>query len=89
MRELANTLEINLQRKFPEVLAHMKDCFIEIYGTFSPHFMTLFIYSTPIEISTRLFEIFIIDGENALVNLLLKMIELKADELLARTDTEL
>ena len=51
--------------------------------------MTLFIYSTPIEISTRLFEIFIIDGEKALVRLLLKMIELKADELLARNDAEL
>ena len=51
--------------------------------------MTLFIYSAPIEISTRLFEIFIIDGEKALINLLLKMIELKADELLARREAEL
>ena len=89
MIELSNSLEASLQRKFPEVLAHLQESFIEIYGTFSPHFMTLFIYSTPIEISTRLFEIFIIDGENALVNLLLKMIELKTDELLARTDAEL
>ena len=55
----------------------MKANFMEVEGTFSPHFMTLYVYLTPIEIATRLFEIFLLDGENALIRMLLKMIALK------------
>ena len=51
--------------------------------------MTLFVYLTPIEIATRLFEVFILDGEQALVSILMRMIELKVDDLLAREDAEL
>lgn len=62
---------------------------MEVSGVFTPHFMTLFVYLTPIEIATRLFEIFIIDGENALVRILLRMVELKQTEILRKTDTDL
>ena len=51
--------------------------------------MTIFIYLTPIEIATRLFEIFILDGDMALVRVLLNMIELKQVEILKREDREL
>ena len=51
--------------------------------------MTLFVYLTPIEIATRLFEVFILDGDMALISLLMRMIELKAGDLLDREDTEL
>ena len=51
--------------------------------------MTLYVYLTPIEIATRLFEIFILDGENALIRLLLRMLELKQKEILSREDCEL
>ena len=60
-----------------------------VEGTFSAHFMTLFVYLTPIEIATRLFEIFIFDGDLALVRVILRMIELKQGEILRREDTEL
>ena len=39
--------------------------------------MTLFVYLTPVEIATRLFEIFILDGEIAILRIILRMIELK------------
>ena len=55
---------------------------MEVEGTFSPHLMTLCVYLTPIEIATRFFEIFILDGENALIRVLLRMIELKKQEIL-------
>ena len=51
--------------------------------------MTLYVYLTPIEIATRLFELFILDGETALVRLLLRMIELKQKKILAKEDVEL
>ena len=51
--------------------------------------MTLFVYLTPIEIATRLFEIFILDGDMALIRVILRMIELKLGEIMKRQDTEL
>lgn len=51
--------------------------------------MTLFVYLTPVEIATRLFEIFIFDGENAIVKVLLKMIGLKQVKILGKVETDL
>ena len=67
----------------------MKQNYMEVEGTFSPHFMTLYVYLTPIEIATRLFEIFLLDGENALIRMLLKMIALKQKSILSKQDMEL
>ena len=41
---------------------------------FSPIFITLFINEVPYEVSTRIFEMFIVDGEAFLIQFLLKMI---------------
>ena len=62
---------------------------MEVEGLFTPHFMTLFVYLTPVEIATRLFEIFIFDGENAIVKVLLKMIGLKQVKILGKVETDL
>ena len=62
---------------------------MEVEGLFTPHFMTLFVYLTPVEIATRLFEIFIFDGENALVRIMLKMIGLKQTKIKEKFETDL
>jgi len=62
---------------------------LEVEGTFSAHFMTLFVYLTPIEIATRLFELFIMDGEKALVRVLLRMIDLKQKTIMQYEDVQL
>ena len=51
--------------------------------------MTIFVYLAPLEIATRLFEVFLIDGDLALARILLNMIELKQVEILKREDREL
>ena len=51
--------------------------------------MTICIYLTPVEIATRLFEVFLIDGDFALARVFLNMIELKSVEILKRQDKEL
>ena len=51
--------------------------------------MTICIYLTPVEIATRLFEVFLIDGDFALARVFLNMIELKQVEILKRQDREL
>ena len=56
---------------------------------FSGLFMTLFVYQTPFEVATRLFELFIVDGVNGekiLIKLILKMIELTEKKILSFTN---
>lgn len=89
LKSMTKLLEGRMQREFPRVLRHLKDNCLEIEGTFSPHFMTLYVYLTPIEIATRMFEIFLLDGDNALIRVLLHMIELKQRKILAKEDAEL
>ena len=89
LKTMTAILEARMEEEQPEVLEHLRQNSMEIEGSFSPHFMTLFVYLTPIEIATRLFEVFILDGDMALISLLMRMIELKEGELLARHDTEL
>jgi len=55
---------------------------LEIEGTFSPLIMTLFVYLTPFDIATKLFELFLIEGELLLIRIILKMIELKQRKIL-------
>ena len=86
---MTTILKEKLEDGLPEVLDHLEENCLEIDATFTPHFMTLFVYLTPIEIATRLIEIFILHGDMALVDILYRMMELKQDELLRREDTSL
>ena len=51
--------------------------------------MTFGLNVCPMEISTRLFEIFILDGEIKFIKVLLRMLELKKEEILKRDCTRL
>lgn len=89
MKELTGFLEHQMDQEYPEVLEHLENNGLVVEGTFSPHFMTLFVYLTPLEIATRLFEVFILDGDLAIVRLLIRMIDLKQGEIMSRSDVEL
>ncbi len=75
--------------EFPKVLKHLNQNYLEVYGTFSPLFMTLFVYMTPFDSASRLFEMFILDGEMVLIRLLLRMIEVKEKKILTLIDMKL
>ena len=89
LKEMTGYLNDRLEQEFPELRRHMEENYLVIEGTFTPHFMTLFVYLTPIEIATRLFEVFLLDGDLALIRLILRIIQLKQGELMRRKDTEL
>mmetsp|Transcript_2452 Transcript_2452/g.2404 ORF Transcript_2452/g.2404 Transcript_2452/m.2404 type:complete len:85 (-) Transcript_2452:66-320(-) len=55
-------------------------------AAFSPLFITLYIYRLPLEVSTRVFEAFIIDGELALRKILYKMLSHKKKNIMAIHD---
>jgi hypothetical protein len=40
------------------------------------------VYDVPIEVATRIFELFLLEGEDVLMKLLLKMVKIKQKKLL-------
>ena len=86
---MLESLRVRMQMEFPRILKHLNENYLEIVGTFSPLFMTLFVYMTPLDVASRLFELFLLDGENVLLTIILKMIELKQKKIMAINDLEL
>ena len=89
VKSMCRVLEQKIKYNFPDVLKHLNENGLEIEGTFSSFFMTLYVYRTPLEIATRLFEIFILDGETALIKALLRVIELRKRKILRLEDEAL
>lgn len=51
--------------------------------------MTLFIYDCEFEEATRIFEMFLLDGEQVILDLLVTFIEIKTDTILKLNELEL
>ena len=86
LKSMSKILEEKIKLNFPEVLKHLSDNMLHIEGTFSSFFMTLYVYKCPLEIATRIFEIFILEGEQALIKALLRVIELRKRKILRLQD---
>lgn len=80
---------MRMQMEFPRILKHLNENYLEILGTFSPLFMTLFVYMTPLDVASRLFELFLLDGEKVLLTIIMKMVELKQRKILSLSDLDL
>jgi len=89
LQSLLALLNERMQMEFPRILSHLAENYLEVAGTFSPLFMTLFVYMTPFDVASRLFELFLLDGELVLIRVILKMIELKQRKILGMQETEL
>jgi hypothetical protein len=77
------TLRVRMQMEFPRILKHLNENYLEIL------FMTLFVYMTPLDVASRLFELFLLDGEKVLLTIIMKMVELKQRKILSLSDLDL
>ena len=90
LMELSEYLNERLIEEFPRLLRHLEDnCLVVTQGIFTGHFMTFGMNNCPVEIAARLFEMFILDGEQSFMRLLLRMFELRQDEMYTLTDVSL
>ena len=67
----------------------MEEIEISLVPVFSSILQTIFIYDSPEEIATHIFDVFLLDGETVIFTLLLKMIELKEEKILNLYDHDL
>jgi hypothetical protein len=89
LRNLLSLIDDKLQKDDPELLNHFKQEELSLGACFSPVFITLFIYQVPLDIAKRFFECFLLDGEIALVKILLRMLYIKREEILRLNECEL
>lgn len=76
--ELSKVLEDRLKTNHPKILKHLEMNSMIISGTFTGHIMTFGLDKCPLEISTRLFEIFILEGEQTFLKVIIRMFDLKS-----------
>ena len=67
----------------------MTDNDFSVGAAFSPLFITLYIYQIEHDYAMRIFEFFILDGEEALLRVLFKIIHLQQDKILEKEEFEL
>ena len=79
---LLDLLRDRMLRHMPEILYHIESQDLSLAAAFSPVFLTLFIYHIPLPVGIRILELFIVEGESALIRVLLKMLDLKRDKIL-------
>jgi len=74
--ELLEFLECVLETAWPEVYEHiMTEIEISIVPVFASLISTIFIYVSPEAVAVHIFDVFLLDGEQVIFTLLLKMIE--------------
>ena len=92
MPKLMNMLEMvqsKLENELPAMALRFEELGISIAAAFSPLFISLYIYQVPLDIATRIFEIFIIEGETSLTKVLFKMLHHKREKILKMNDGKL
>jgi Rab-GTPase-TBC domain len=75
--------------KLMNLLQHLLSQDISLAAAFSPVFITLFVYQVPLPIASKIVECFILDGEIALVKILLRMLYVKRETIMRLQECEL
>lgn len=87
---LLREIEERLKKKCPKVLTHLNETTqLNVEAAFSSIFITLFIYDLNQAQATRIFEMFLLDGESLLVKFLVRMIRYKEKRILQMYEGEL
>ena len=89
LMELIDVVEQKLITDYPQVEKHLKECDFTIGAAFSPIFITLYIYQIEHQYAMRIFEMFILDGENSLLRVLYRMLDLKGEKICQLREVEL
>lgn len=83
-------LEIYIGQTFPELHERITESdYLTMESTFTSHIITLFIYDAPPEIAVRIFELFLVDGAQVIVDLSASLIECQYGEMMRLDELDL
>ncbi|OMJ67037.1 hypothetical protein SteCoe_35903 [Stentor coeruleus] len=71
-----------VKKRFPDLHQHFEEQDLQLLACFSQYFITVFLYDTPTNIGIRIFDVFLLEGERVLFDLLYRMLAFKKVEIL-------
>lgn len=86
---MVDMLDKMILRYLPIVHTHLHSCEINLMACFSQYMMSLFIYDTPLELSLRVVDMFLFEGEQVIYRVILKMLNFKRERILTTAPDEL
>ena len=89
INQMINDMEAYLQRSCRAVHQHLVRQQATMAASFSSQLITLFIYGNDFSAAAKIFELFLLDGEQVLVDMLAGMIQHKKQKILQLEDLEL
>ena len=90
LAQIIKDFEAYLIAKVPEVHEHiLGEAGFSIAAVFTSQFVTLFIYDLSFEEATSIFELFLLDGEQVIVDLLATFVEKKKHQILQLHEIDL
>ena len=84
-----SSIENQVKLRFPELFCHLEENEVEFLACFSHYLLTFFLYDTPLEIGLRIFDLFLLEGERVLAELIIKTLALKEEKILALVSQDL
>ena len=89
LMELIDIIDQALKDDYPNVSKHLEEQDFTVGAAFSPLFITLYIYQIEHHYAMRIFEYFILDGEQSLLRVLYRMMDLKGAKICELREMEL
>lgn len=82
LHSLIDELTLRLKKRVPAVYEHFRKQDVSMVGLFSHIFLTAFVYKAPLEFSVRMFDLFLLDKEEALISCVVKIMNLMQERIL-------
>ena len=82
LTECISNLEKRIKNELPKIYKHFIENELNMYGPFPHFFITTFLYSVPFNFGVRVFELFLIEGENAIMECIVNMLNIMKDRIL-------
>lgn len=82
LMKLLEKLKKKMKREVEEIYDVLVQLDLPMEGIFAPYFLTLFLYSTPIEIAEKIIDCFLYNGEEFLLEMTIRMLKMKRQTIL-------
>ncbi|EGR27308.1 Rab6 GTPase activating GAPCenA, putative [Ichthyophthirius multifiliis] len=86
--QILDKFDIKLQQELPQIRQKIIDCGLSVYICFPQYFFTILLYNSPKNFQKRVIDLFLFKGEEALMQIIINMLNFCQDIILKIEDTE-
>lgn len=80
--DLLNYFTKEMERRIPEIKIKIEEFGLDLQMCFDQAFITILLYYTPLDFSKRIIDIFLLEGESVIFNILIRIMLIKKKKIL-------